>query len=215
MTLYVNLYAAPGAGKSTVAANVYGFLKLSGVNTELVREYAKDQIWQETEATLAYPIYVFAKQYHAMARLRGKVEVVVSDSPLMLSLWYALPRHRSKAHRDKVAFGVVPPQQPFALDEFAALVRAEHNLMRPSYDFWIERLKGYLQAGRGTTEAEAIQMDVDMRAWLADEDVTPIPVPGDHDAARTIGGLVLRDLCPTCRGTASGSPFPCDRHKLL
>ena len=44
--LIINLFGAPGAGKSTGAAYVFSQLKAAGVNAELVTEFAKDKVWE-------------------------------------------------------------------------------------------------------------------------------------------------------------------------
>ena len=44
-TLVVNLYGAPGSGKSTGAAYIFAKLKMLGVNCELITEFAKDKVW--------------------------------------------------------------------------------------------------------------------------------------------------------------------------
>lgn len=44
--LVINLFGAPGAGKSTGAAIVFAELKKRGVNAELVTEFAKDKTWE-------------------------------------------------------------------------------------------------------------------------------------------------------------------------
>ena len=43
--LIIQLYAAPGSGKSTGAAYIFSKLKMAGVNAELVTEFAKDKVW--------------------------------------------------------------------------------------------------------------------------------------------------------------------------
>ena len=48
--LVVNLFGAPGAGKSTGAAYIFSKLKMSGINVELVTEFAKDKVWEESKA---------------------------------------------------------------------------------------------------------------------------------------------------------------------
>ena len=44
--LVVNLFGAPGAGKSTGAAYIFSQLKMAGINAELVTEFAKDKVWE-------------------------------------------------------------------------------------------------------------------------------------------------------------------------
>ena len=44
--ILVNLFGAPGAGKSTGAAYIFSQLKMNGINAELVTEFAKDKVWE-------------------------------------------------------------------------------------------------------------------------------------------------------------------------
>ena len=46
MTLIVNLFGAPSAGKSTMMALVFAKLKLNGCNVEMAPEYAKKKVWE-------------------------------------------------------------------------------------------------------------------------------------------------------------------------
>ena len=46
--LVVNLFGAPGAGKSTGAAWLFSKLKLGGFNAEMAPEFAKDKVWEES-----------------------------------------------------------------------------------------------------------------------------------------------------------------------
>jgi adenylate kinase family enzyme len=48
--ILVNLYGAPGSGKSTGAAYIFSKLKMAGVDAELVTEFAKDKVWEESKA---------------------------------------------------------------------------------------------------------------------------------------------------------------------
>lgn len=86
--IIVNFYGGPGAGKSTCAAYVFSKLKMYGISVELVNEYAKEKIWEENNIILSNQVYLFAKQYVGITRVQGKVDVVVMDSPMMLSVFY-------------------------------------------------------------------------------------------------------------------------------
>lgn len=44
-TLVINLFGAPGSGKSSGAAYIFSQLKKLGIDCELVTEYAKDKCW--------------------------------------------------------------------------------------------------------------------------------------------------------------------------
>ena len=86
--LVVNLFGAPGAGKSTGAAIVFAELKKAGVNAELVTDFAKDKTWEHNMMALGCQEYVFGKQSYRLRRCRDDVEVIVTDSPLPLGLIY-------------------------------------------------------------------------------------------------------------------------------
>ena len=83
--LVVNLFGAPGAGKSTGAAYIFSRLKLAGINAELVTEFAKDKVWEESKAVFQNQAYIFGKQYFRISRVQDKVDVVITDSPILLS----------------------------------------------------------------------------------------------------------------------------------
>ena len=86
--LVVNLFGAPGAGKSTGAAYIFSRLKLAGINAELVTEFAKDKVWEESKAVFQNQAYIFGKQYFRISRVQDKVDVVITDSPILLSPFY-------------------------------------------------------------------------------------------------------------------------------
>lgn len=86
--IVVNLFGVPSAGKSTGASYIFSKLKMLGINAELVTEYAKDKVWEKSEEVFNNQIYIFGKQSFRLSRLKGKVDVVVTDSPLPLSLFY-------------------------------------------------------------------------------------------------------------------------------
>ena len=48
----INLFGAPGVGKSTGSACVFADLKKEGVNAELISEYAKDKTWEHNSVAL-------------------------------------------------------------------------------------------------------------------------------------------------------------------
>lgn len=98
--IVVNLFAGPGRGKSVMAAEVFALLKKAGVNCELVQEYAKSRVWEESFKTLDDQVYVFGKQAHRQFQCSDKVDVVVTDSPLLLSVIY--DKSHNKYLRDLV-----------------------------------------------------------------------------------------------------------------
>lgn len=100
----INLFGGPGTGKSTTAALVFGRLKQMGANVELVTEFAKDLVWEDRRTIECQP-YIFGKQLWRTQRLEGKVDAVVTDSPLLLSAVYGsvLGEHWIEFVREQMA----------------------------------------------------------------------------------------------------------------
>lgn len=91
----INLYAGPGAGKSTLAAEIFWKLKKKLLNVELCTEYAKQLVYEERHNVLKLDqLYILAKQNRKMYSLFNKgVDIVVTDSPLFLNCFYNNPEN--------------------------------------------------------------------------------------------------------------------------
>lgn len=87
-TLNVNLYAGPGIGKSVTAARLYAELKLRGIHTELVSEYAKELVYLGILHEKAQTD-ILEEQIRRQGLLQGQARVVVTDAPAPMSLVYA------------------------------------------------------------------------------------------------------------------------------
>ena len=84
----INLFGAPGSGKSTGAAYLFSKLKMAGINAELVTEFAKDKVYEDSKEVFNNQTYILGKQCFRQSKLRDKVDVIVTDSPLPLSIYY-------------------------------------------------------------------------------------------------------------------------------
>lgn len=166
--IVVNLFAGPGAGKSTTAAGIFHHLKMAGINCEIVTEYAKDLTWEERHGTLKNQVYVFGKQVQRLHRLVGKVDLVVTDSPILLPLMYC------------------PPEYP---KSFAPFVKEVWDQFE-NRSYFLDRVKVYNPAGRNQTETEARKIDRDVISLLEGEGVDYTRVTGDYGAVAKI----LEDL---------------------
>jgi hypothetical protein len=147
-TLVVNLFAGPGAGKSTTAAGVFFELKTRGINCELAAEYAKDLCWEERTRTFDDQIYIFGKQYHRIFRLLGQVSVVITDSPLLLTPVYDAEKRPT----------------------LKKLVLEEHNKMW-TYNVFLKRKKVFNPKGRNHNEEQSKDIDYDVADMLLENDI--------------------------------------------
>jgi hypothetical protein len=138
-TLLINLYGGPGTGKSTTAAGLFSELKLRGHNVELVTEYAKDRVWEEHTSIFDDSLYILAKQHRRLERLRNKVNIIVTDSPLLLS-WAYIPKEYKHDN------------------QFKNLVVSLYNNWN-NCDILLSRIKQYQPIGRNQTLDQAIQLD--------------------------------------------------------
>ena len=93
--IVINLFGAPGSGKSTGAAYIYSMLKMKGYNAELITEFAKDKAYEHNTTALSVQPYVFGEQLYRMERCRYEADIIVTDSPLLLALVYDRERQNS------------------------------------------------------------------------------------------------------------------------
>jgi RecA/RadA recombinase len=89
MTMIINLYGGSGVGKSTVAALLFARMKMRGEHVELVREYVKLWAWGGRKVRQEDQIYLLGKQSAYESMLYGKVDYIVTDSPVLLAGMYA------------------------------------------------------------------------------------------------------------------------------
>ena len=88
-TTVINLYGGSGVGKSTVAALLFAQMKMQGLHVELVREYVKLWAWSGKQVRPTDQIYLLGKQSAYESLLYGKVDYIVTDSPVMLAGAYS------------------------------------------------------------------------------------------------------------------------------
>ena len=85
----INLFGAPGCGKSTIASGLFYKMKINGYSVEYVTEYAKDCVFEERLNLLQEDqLYIFAKQNRKLFRLKDVYEYIIMDSPIFLSNFY-------------------------------------------------------------------------------------------------------------------------------
>ena len=153
----INLFGSPGCGKSTQAMGLAYRMKMMGLNVELVTEYAKDLVWQDRlDNMLDQQEYIFAKQNHRLHRLRGKVDYVVTDSPIIFGIVYM-------SHDAEV------------LEDLVTLMMSTFRRYE-NHNFLLTRGIPYKSEGRRQAVDEADAVARDIEKLLADEALPYIPI---------------------------------------
>ena len=170
MAIVINLFAGPGVGKSTNAAKIFADLKIKGINCEMALEFAKDKVWEESFRTMDDQIYIFGKQFHRIWRLKDKVDVIICDSPLPISIVY--DKENSKA--------------------FHELIMEQFNKFN-NLNFYLKRSAVYQESGRVQTEEEAKKIDKVVEGVLIDYKIPFITLDIDN-AAKDIVDIAIDTL---------------------
>jgi tRNA uridine 5-carbamoylmethylation protein Kti12 len=106
--MVINFFGGPGAGKSTNAAGLFYLMKQAGMKVELVTEYAKELTYEERFNVLQEDqLYILAHQYRRMKRLHNKVDYIVTDSPLFLSVIYGRHFQNNNKHLEKYTLDLI------------------------------------------------------------------------------------------------------------
>lgn len=171
--ILVNLFGAPGAGKSTGAAYVFSKLKMAGINAELVTEFAKDKVWEESKAVFDNQAYIFGKQYFRISRCYDKVDVIVTDSPLLLSILY----------NNDIVLG----------ETFNALVRRVFGSFN-NLNYLLTRVKDYNPAGRFQTEQESDILAFQLKELLKQEQIEYLNIPGNIEGYDAIVEDIINEI---------------------
>ena len=167
----INLLGGPSSGKSTTAAGLFYKMKLAKYKVELVTEYAKSLVYSERGNMFCQQDYIFAKQHHMLYRLKDKVDWLITDSPLILSIIYAGYNWRDKNI-----------EKYFNFSEFVHSVNDEYD----NYYFFLNRVKEYQKYGRNESEEEARKIDKEIIDLLDDAMYNYHVFDGDETAINRI-----------------------------
>lgn len=171
--IVVNLTGAPGAGKSTGAAIVFAELKKAGINAELVTEFAKDKTWEHNCMALGCQEYMFGKQSYRLHRCREDVDVIVTDSPLPLSLIYN--------------------NNPALDHHFTTVVMNVFNTYE-NINCFVNRVKPYNPKGRNQTAEESDNLSTEIKNLYNKLGIPYFEINGDNEGYDTIVRVVLGAL---------------------
>ena len=184
-TIVINLIGGPGSGKSTCASGIFYELKKLGINCELSLEFVKDKVWEESYKVLDDQLYVFGKQYHKLFRLKDKVDVIITDSPLLISIHY---NKISSQHFNNL------------------VVEQYHTFNKLMY--FINRSETYQSEGRLQTKEESEMIDRDIKTILETYDIDYTEISCEN-AVEYIVNEVKKKLNKECDAYLSESCEDC------
>ena len=170
-TIVVNFFAGPGCGKSTGASWLFSQLKLNGVDCEYVSEFAKDKVWENNGEVFKCEFYITGKQSFKVSRCFGKVDVIITDSPIAISMGY------SESDKFKAA----------VLEEFNKYEKNNMNIL-------LRRTVPYDQNGRFQNEDEAKNIDDKIKNTLDESEIPYMIINGNVDGYKEILDIILEKL---------------------
>jgi adenylate kinase family enzyme len=143
----INLHAGPGSGKSTLASLLFYKLKVAGFKTELVGEFAKELVYSDNKTQLVNQVYILGQQYKRLKDLeRSGVDIAISDSPLMLQIYYS----KGRSYYSEIV-------------NLVKVLNSEFD----NIDVFVNRTKKYQGYGRTQTLEEAVEIDNYLRNTLS------------------------------------------------
>lgn len=160
MTQVINLFGGPGIGKSTLSSGLFYEMKNMGLNVELVQEYVKKWAWQGKSPGPFDQIYLLGKQANSEYSLYGKVDFIITDSPILLYPFYE--QYYNDFDLDKCIIQEVA---------FKFIDKATNNGIK-HYNFILERFKPYNPEGRfQKDEREALEIDQLIKDFIVDNQI--------------------------------------------
>jgi len=84
----INLFGGPGIGKSSIASGLTYKLKKKHITCDNPYEFPKVLAWDENYSAISDQLYVLANQHRGIVKSYGKVDYIILDSPVILSLIY-------------------------------------------------------------------------------------------------------------------------------
>jgi hypothetical protein len=144
-------------------------MKQKGYHVELVREYCKYWAWNDRKVREWDQIYLLGKQSAYESMLYGKVDYIVTDSPILLAGIYQ--DYRSQGEHKYVGDAAK-----------AFMAHAESSGSVKYLNFILERSKPFDPRGRWETEQEARNIDAFVTGYLFNFCTeAPIVIRGPED----------------------------------
>ena len=151
--------------------------KWCGIDAEYVTEFAKDKVWENNKEAFKCQFYITGKQAFRISRCFGKVDVIITDSPIRLGKVYA-----DLINKPKLGDACVEEADVYRENSIEILLR---------------RVKPYNPNGRNQTEDEAIAIDKTLKQMLTEQNVSFVEYDGNEIGYNKICNYILERLVKT------------------
>lgn len=148
--LIINLFGGPCSGKSTCAAYVFHKLKTMNINAETIFEFTKDLTYSTNIAPPYNQAFVFGNQLQKIEQYLKHIDVLIVDSPLLLSIIYNNTTY---------------------LNEHFNLVVLEAFKSFNNLNYLLDNDFSYSQSGRYQNETEAKHIHSEIANMLNNNDI--------------------------------------------
>lgn len=173
------MYGGPGTGKSTTCAGLFYKLKLEGYNCEMNREYIKEWCWEDRDVLEGDQTYFFSKMSRKeRIYIKNSLDFIITDSPLILTHFYGL-KYDPYEQKYNTSLNMLKNHHEFCKENG---YKVEH--------YFLTRFKEYNSAGRYQDEAQAKQLDVDIKEMLDSLNIEYKTIDADNHAVDNI----IKDL---------------------
>lgn len=169
----INLFGPPSSGKSTVAAGLFFLMKINKMRVELVNEFAKELVLEGRESIFGEQNYIFAEQVRRQQRLRGGYDFAVTDSPILLPLFYEL-RETPMENRNP---------------NFPGLVMKEFEKYT-NFNYLLKRRHVFETVGRRHDETQSEVIDGELRGFLSARNIEVMEL----EASPRTPEIILADI---------------------
>lgn len=151
--IVINAFGGPGSGKSVSCMDICQQLKKLGYNAEYVQEYAKELVyaedWEQLDGSPEHQFEVLQEQLARVDRLYGKVDFIVTDSPILLN-------------------GVYNKE---LTPEYDQMVTSLYNDFE-NFTYFVQRdASSYQQEGRIQNLEESQKIDQDIKDLLTEKNI--------------------------------------------
>ena len=151
-TIVINIAGGPGTGKTTVAAELFSKLKEKGFEVENVSEFAKELVWEGRSEAFDDRLYMHGEQNHRLMQMNGKLDFIITDSPLFLTSVY-------NAYYLKDKF-------PASYNKMIDTVTSETFKLYNNKVYLLQRNTSYKIVGRRENQKSALDIDKALVEYL-------------------------------------------------